>query len=117
MAEASAQCLFCRIIRGEHPSNKVHEDDQVYAFEDLHPQAPTHILVIPKKHIVGLKEAQAEDEGVIGHCYLVAAQLARERKIEHGYRTVVNVGPGSGQSVFHLHVHLLGGRRLTWPPG
>jgi len=117
MTEANTQCLFCRIIRGELPSKKVHEDDQVYAFEDIHPQAPTHVLVIPKKHFVGLKEAQAEDEEVIGRCYLVAAQIARDRKIENGYRTVVNVGPGAGQSVFHFHVHLLGGRRLSWPPG
>jgi len=117
MTEANTQCLFCRIIRGEVPSKKVHEDDQVYAFEDIHPQAPTHVLVIPKKHFVGLKEARAEDEEVIGRCYLVAAQIARDRKIENGYRTVVNVGPGAGQSVFHFHVHLLGGRRLSWPPG
>jgi len=112
-----SHCPFCRIIRGELPSKKVYEDDHVYAFEDLHPQAPTHVLVIPKKHIAGLKEAEAADAEVIGRCHLVAAEMARQRNIENGYRTVLNVGPESGQSVFHLHVHLLGGRRLTWPPG
>ena len=111
------KCLFCRIIRGEVPSKKVHEDDQVFAFEDIHPQAPTHVLVIPKKHFAGLKEAEAADAEIIGRCYLVAAQIARQRNIERGYRTVLNVGPGAGQSVFHLHIHLLGGRTLTWPPG
>jgi len=111
------KCIFCRIIGGEVPSKKVHEDDDVYAFEDIHPQAPTHVLVIPKKHIVGLKEAEAEDAEVIGRCHLVAAEIARRRNLENGYRTVLNVGPGAGQSVFHFHVHLLGGRRLTWPPG
>lgn len=110
-------CPFCRILRGELPSKKVHEDEHVFAFEDIHPKAPTHVLIIPKKHFAGLKEAQAEDAEVIGRCHLAAAQIARQRNIEDGYRTVLNVGPGAGQSVFHLHVHLLGGRRLTWPPG
>jgi histidine triad (HIT) family protein len=117
MTEANANCPFCRIIRGERPAKKVYEDDHVFAFEDIHPQAPTHVLVVPKKHFAGLKEAQAADAEVIGRCHLVAAQIARERNIEHGYRTVLNVGPGAGQSVFHLHVHLLGGRSLRWPPG
>jgi len=110
-------CPFCRIMLGELPSKKVYEDDHVYAFEDIHPKAPTHVLIIPKKHFAGLKEAGAADAEVIGRCHLVAAEIARQRKIENGYRTVLNVGPESGQSVFHLHVHLLGGRRLTWPPG
>ena len=110
-------CLFCRIIAGEIPAKKVYEDAHTYAFEDIKPQAPTHLLVIPKKHIVGLKEASAEDADIIGRCHLTAAELARKRGIEHGYRTVLNVGPGAGQSVFHLHVHLLGGRTLLWPPG
>ena len=112
-----SDCLFCRIIKGEIPARKVYEDDYTYAFEDINPQAPTHILIVPKKHIRGLKEAAAEDADVIGRSHLVAAQLARERSIENGYRTVLNVGPGAGQSVFHLHVHLLGGRSLHWPPG
>jgi histidine triad (HIT) family protein len=110
-------CIFCRIIKGEVPGKKVYEDERVFAFEDINPQAPTHILVVPKKHIAGLKEAAPEDAEVIGHCHLVAARLARERGIEDGYRTVFNVGPRAGQSVFHLHLHLLGGRAFRWPPG
>jgi histidine triad (HIT) family protein len=110
-------CLFCRIINGEIPSKKVREDEFAYAFEDIEPKAPTHVLIVPKKHIAGLKEAGAEDAEIIGRCHLMAAEIGRERGIENGYRTVLNVGPDSGQSVFHLHVHLVGGRRLGWPPG
>jgi histidine triad (HIT) family protein len=110
-------CLFCRIIRGEVPAKKVFEDADTYAFEDINPQAPTHVLVIPKKHIRGLKEATPEDAATIGRCHLVAAEIARDRGIEDGYRTVLNVGPRAGQSVFHVHVHLIGGRNLHWPPG
>ena len=110
-------CLFCRIISGEIPSKKVYEDEHTYAFEDINPQAPTHVLVVPKKHIRGLKEANGEDSELIGRCHLTAANIARQRSIEDGYRTVLNVGPRAGQSVFHLHVHLIGGRGLQWPPG
>lgn len=110
-------CLFCKIIRGEIPSKKVFEDEHTFAFEDISPKAPTHVLIIPKQHLAGLKEADPADAEIIGRCHLAAAQIARQRKIENGYRTVLNVGPGAGQSVFHLHVHLLGGRPLTWPPG
>lgn len=110
-------CLFCKIIAGQIPSKKVYEDERAYAFEDINPQAPTHVLIIPKRHVAGLKEAQAEDAEIIGYCHLVAAKLARERGIEDGYRTVFNVGARAGQSVFHLHLHLLGGRLLKWPPG
>ena len=110
-------CLFCRIIRGEIPAQKVYEDKETFVFEDINPQAPTHVLIIPKKHIVDLKEAKQNETEIIGKLHLVAAQIARDRKIENGYRTVFNVGPGAGQSVFHLHLHLLGGRPLTWPPG
>ncbi|HEU5336869.1 MAG TPA: histidine triad nucleotide-binding protein [Terriglobales bacterium] len=112
-----ADCIFCRIIRGEAPAKKVYEDERAFVFEDIMPQAPTHVLIIPKKHIVGLKEAGPEDVDTIGHLHLVAARIARERGIEDGYRTVFNVGPRAGQSVFHLHLHLLGGRSLRWPPG
>ena len=117
VSDSTSECLFCRILRGEIPAKKVYEDAYVCAFDDINPQAPTHVLVIPKKHFAGLKEAQVEDAEVIGRCHLAAAQIARERNIEQGYRTVLNVGPGAGQSVFHLHVHLLGGRHLGWPPG
>ena len=110
-------CIFCRIIRGEAPAKKVYEDERAFVFEDINPQAPTHVLIIPKKHIVGLKEAHHEDAEIIGYLHLVAAQIARQRGIEDGYRTVFNVGPRAGQSVFHLHLHLLGGRSLRWPPG
>ena len=112
-----SECLFCDIIAGKIPSKKVYEDDQVYVFEDIKPAAPTHVLIVPKKHIVDLKHAKPEDAAIIGYCHLVAAKIGRERGIENGYRTVFNVGPGAGQSVFHLHLHLLGGRDLKWPPG
>ena len=115
--DPTTNCLFCRILRGEIPAKKVYEDEHVFAFEDINPQAPTHVLVIPKKHFAGLKEAQAAEAELIGRCHLAAAEIARHRNIEQGYRTVLNVGPGAGQSVFHLHVHLLGGRALGWPPG
>ncbi len=110
-------CLFCRIVRGEITSKKVFEDEQAFAFEDINPHGPTHVLVVPKRHIPGLKEATAEDAEILGRCHLIAAQIARQRSIEDGYRTILNVGPRSGQSVFHLHVHLIGGRTLHWPPG
>jgi histidine triad (HIT) family protein len=110
-------CLFCKIVRQQIPSKKVYEDEHTFAFEDIDPKAPTHVLIVPKKHISGLKEANQSHAEIIGRCHLVAAEIARQRKIEDGYRTVLNVGPKSGQSVFHLHVHLIGGRDLRWPPG
>ncbi len=110
-------CLFCDIIAGKIPAKKVYEDDRVFAFEDIKPGAPTHVLIIPKEHIVDLKHARPEDAEIIGYCQLVAAKIGRERGIEEGYRTVYNVGPKAGQSVFHLHLHLLGGRDFAWPPG
>ena len=110
-------CLFCKIVEGKIPAKKVYEDEHTFAFEDIDPKAPTHVLVVPKKHLAGLKEATAADAEIIGRCHLTAAKIAKDRKIEDGYRTVLNVGPKSGQSVFHLHVHLLGGRDLLWPPG
>jgi histidine triad (HIT) family protein len=112
-----SDCLFCKIIAGEIPSKKVYEDEQVYVFEDLKPAAPTHVLIVPKRHLDGLKEAAPADAEIIGYCHIIAAKLGRERNIEDGYRTVLNVGPRSGQSVLHLHLHLLGGRDLKWPPG
>ena len=110
-------CLFCRILRNEIPAKKIYEDEHTFAFEDINPQAPTHVLIIPKRHVRGLKEATPEDAELIGRYHLAAAHIARQRGIEDGYRTVRNVGPQAGQSVFHLHVHLLGGRSLRWPPG
>ncbi|PYX24296.1 MAG: histidine triad nucleotide-binding protein [Acidobacteria bacterium] len=105
-------CLFCRIVKGEIPAKKVYEDEHSLAFEDIDPQAPTHVLVVSKKHV-----AQKEDAELIGRLHLVAAEIGRQRGIEDGYRTVLNVGPKSGQSVFHIHVHLIGGRPMKWPPG
>ena len=110
-------CLFCKIGAKQIPAKLVYEDDDMFAFEDINPKAPTHVLIIPKKHIVGLKEAEDTDTELLGYCQIVAAKIARERGIEDGYRTVYNVGPGAGQSVFHLHLHLLGGRNFRWPPG
>jgi len=95
-----ADCLFCRIIRGEVPSRKVYEDEHTFAFEDLNPQGPTHVLVIPKRHIAGLKEAAAEDAELVGRCHLTAAHIARERSIEDGYRTVLNVGRAPANRFF-----------------
>ena len=110
-------CLFCKIVAGQIPSEKVYEDEHTFAFEDIDPKAPTHVLIVPKQHVIDLKKATEKDAEIIGRCHLTAAKIARERKIEDGYRTVLNVGPKSGQSVFHLHVQLLGGRDLRWPPG
>jgi histidine triad (HIT) family protein len=110
-------CLFCKISRKEIPAKLVYQDDEIFAFEDIHPQAPSHILLCPRKHLVSLTDATAEDAGMLGRLQLIAAKLAGERKLTGGYRTVVNNGPGAGQSVFHLHLHLLGGRDFRWPPG
>jgi len=110
-------CLFCKIIAGSIPSKKVYEDEKVYVFEDIKPGAPTHVLIVPKKHIVDIAQATAADAEIIGYSHLIAARIARERGLKNGYRTVYNVGPDAGQSVFHLHLHLLGGRQMHWPPG
>ncbi len=110
-------CLFCKVVAGKIPAKKVYEDERVFVFEDIKPQAPTHVLVVPKKHVVGLDQANEADTEIIGYCQLVAAKIARERGLENGFRTVYNVGPDAGQTVFHLHLHLLGGRRMSWPPG
>jgi len=111
-------CLFCRIINGEIPSDKVYENDLAFAFRDINPQAPTHVLIVPKKHIASLNEASQEDQALLGHLTLVASKLADQLGIvAGGYRTVINTGAGAGQSVWHIHVHLLGGRVMGWPPG
>ena len=112
----SADCLFCRIVRGEIPATIVHEDEHCVAFRDIGPKAPTHILVIPRQHISTLDEVS--DPLLIGNLMMAAAKIARaEKLVEAGYRTVINTNAGGGQTVFHLHVHVLGGRRMTWPPG
>lgn len=113
----SKDCLFCRIIAKEVPAKIIHEDDRAVAFEDVNPQAPTHVLVVPRQHLAGLGDATTEDAALLGHLFLVAAEIARQRHLEAGYRTVINTGRGAGQSIFHVHLHLLGGRGLRWPPG
>ena len=110
-------CLFCKIGKKEIPSKLVYEDADIFAFDDISPQAPSHILICPRKHLSSLTDATAEDEVLLGKLQLVAAKLAGERKLTDGYRTVLNNGRGAGQSVFHLHLHLLGGRDFRWPPG
>ena len=111
-----SDCLFCRIAAGEIPSKKVYADDRVYAFHDIAPKAPTHVLVVPRKHIARLADTGAEDREIVGEVVARAAAIARDLGLEH-YRLVVNNGEGAGQTVFHLHMHLLGGRPMAWPPG
>ena len=111
-----ADCIFCRIAAGEIPSNKLYEDDQLLAFYDLDPQAPTHFLVIPKAHIGSVSEVNADNSAVVAHIFEVIAKLAKEMGME-SYRVVSNIGEQAGQSVFHLHLHVLSGRDMTWPPG
>ncbi|MDJ0793997.1 MAG: histidine triad nucleotide-binding protein [Woeseiaceae bacterium] len=114
----SSDCLFCKIVAGEIPVEFVYESDTVVAFRDISPQAPTHVLVIPRKHIATINDIAPEDEAVIGHMYTAAKEIAAAEGIaEDGYRTVMNCNEGAGQSVFHIHLHVLGGRPMTWPPG
>ncbi len=111
-------CLFCRIRDGEIPCDKVYEDDEVLAFRDVNPQAPTHILIIPRKHIATVNDFTDEDQSVAGRLMLVAKKIAADEGVEDdGYRLVMNCNEGAGQAVFHIHLHLLGGRGLSWPPG
>lgn len=111
-------CLFCKIIAGDIPADFVHQDEHCVVIRDINPQAPTHVLIIPRNHIESLDDASQREEGLLGHLLRVAARVANDlRHAESGYRTVINTGAGAGQSVFHLHVHLLGGRPLSWPPG
>lgn len=110
-------CLFCKIAAGEIPSKKIYEDEQVYVFEDIAPTAPIHYLVIPKEHISKLDEVTAENSGVIAHIYEVIAKLAKDLELKDGFRVVSNCGESAGQSVFHIHFHLLAGRPFTWPAG
>lgn len=111
-------CLFCKIVAGDIPSAKVYEDDKVLAFRDIEPQAPVHILIIPKEHIASANELNEENASIVGHIFAVAAKIAKEEGIaEGGYRIVNNCGEDGGQTVKHLHFHMLGGRSLAWPPG
>jgi histidine triad (HIT) family protein len=113
----AADCLFCRIIAGEVPAETLHDDDLVFAFRDINPQAPTHVLVLPKTHVASAADLTDADGPMLGRLFGVAAELARSARLDRGWRLVTNVGPDAGQSVNHLHVHLLGGRSMAWPPG
>ena len=111
-------CLVCKIVAGEIPAEFVHQDDRCVVIRDINPQAPSHVLVIPREHMESLNDATQRDEGLLGHLLRVGARVANDQGHgESGYRTVINTGAGAGQSVFHLHVHVLGGRSLNWPPG
>ncbi len=113
-----AECIFCDIVEGTIPTKKIHEDDSVIAFEDINPQAPVHLLVIPKQHVTSLADIQETDATLMGRIMVVATKMARERGLEeNGFRVVVNTGREAGQTVFHLHFHVLGGRPFQWPPG
>jgi histidine triad (HIT) family protein len=110
-------CLFCKIASGAIPVTRLFEDEQVVAFPDIHPQAPVHILIIPKQHFASLAHTGAEDAGLLGHLLAATAEIARKQNLDKGYRLVINTGPNGGQTVDHLHVHLLGARHMGWPPG
>ncbi len=110
-------CLFCKIIAGDIPCTKVFEDDSVLAFQDIDPQAPFHILLIPKEHISSAAAITTQNSGIVAHIFEVAAQIANEHKLEGGFRLVTNSGADAGQTVEHLHFHMLAGRSLAWPPG
>lgn len=111
-------CIFCKIVSGDIPAEKVFENDSVVAFQDLNPQAPVHVLVIPKKHISTINDLQSQDAALVGEMYLAAKQIASDKGLsERGYRTVMNCNEEAGQTVFHIHLHVLGGRAMSWPPG
>ncbi|KAM3605721.1 uncharacterized protein V6R79_003615 [Siganus canaliculatus] len=116
-AKPGGDTIFGKIIRKEIPATLIHEDEQCVAFSDIAPQAPVHILVVPKKPIVQLAQAEECDAALLGHLLLVAKKVAKDAGLSQGYRTVINDGAHGGQSVYHLHVHVLGGRQLQWPPG
>ena len=112
-----SDCLFCKTIAGEIPSNKVYEDDEILAFNDVAPQAPVHFLIVPKKHMASLDDTTDEDAALLAHIMLKIKDIAKDLGLENGYRVVINTGEDGMQSVKHLHVHVLGKRRLLWPPG
>jgi histidine triad (HIT) family protein len=113
-----ANCIFCQIIAGKSPSTMLYQDEHVSAFRDIHPVAPTHVLVVPNKHIASVNDLAPEDEALVGHLFTIASQLACQEGIDQtGYRLIVNTGPHSGQIIFHLHLHLIGGQRMRFPMG
>ena len=117
MTDRDPDCLFCRIVAGEIPSDRVHEDEDVIAFRDIAPRAPTHVLVIPRRHIPDAHALTESDGDLLAKLFNVIRGVADAAGLANGYRVVTNVGPESGQTVFHLHLHLLGGRHMAWPPG
>ncbi len=110
-------CLFCRIVEGTVPAKVVFQDEQALAFEDINPQSPVHVLIIPKRHVTSLQEVEAADQALLGHLVLTCNRVAAQKGLSSGYRLTVNTGRDGGQTVAHLHFHVLGGRRMTWPPG
>jgi histidine triad (HIT) family protein len=110
----SDNCIFCKIVRGEIPSNKVYEDDELFAFHDIHPVAPVHFMLIPKQHLASLEDVNDSHAALLGRMLLMAPMLAREQGLHDGFRTVINTGEGGGQEVFHLHIHIIGGGKI--PP-
>jgi len=110
-------CVFCQIIDGSIPSKSVYQDDVCYAFADIKPEAPVHILIVPREHISSISHTKKEQASILGHLQWAAAEIARSKGLGRGFRTVINTGEDGGQTVDHLHVHLLGGRAMTWPPG
>jgi len=113
----NSDCLFCKIASGAIPVTRLYEDDEIVAFPDINPQAPTHILIIPKQHFGSLAHTGAEDSALLGHLLMAASRIAEQQNLAKGYRVVINTGPDGGQTVDHLHLHLLGGRHMGWPPG
>ena len=110
-------CLFCKIVAGTIPAKVIYQDDQCIVFADINPQAPTHFLVVPRRHIASLANVGNDHAALLGHLIFVASEIAREKGLAKGYRAVINTGPDGGQTVDHLHIHVLGGRHHTWPPG
>jgi histidine triad (HIT) family protein len=117
MGGSEKSCVFCKILRGEAPADIVHQDEDLIAFHDRNPQAPVHILIIPRKHITGVGGLEPGDAGLVGKIFLTARKIAEEQALDAGYRVVTNNGSSAGQSVYHLHFHLLAGRLFGWPPG
>lgn len=115
---SSPDCLFCKIVNGDIPADIIYQSDEVVAFRDINPQAPTHVLIIPRKHIATINDLESGDETTVGNLFLAAKEIALQEGIaEPGYRVAMNCNEAAGQTVFHLHLHLLGGRQLGWPPG
>jgi histidine triad (HIT) family protein len=113
----SADCLFCKIVAGQIPATPIYEDELCLCFADIHPQAPTHLLIIPKEHIASQAHAEQKHAALLGHLLATAAAIAARAGLDRGFRVVINTGPDGGQTVDHLHLHLLGGRQMGWPPG